>query len=155
MALYGILLLEWLFIRPLKVPYESLAFGANDFVPMMEWATRLEEKVRAHVSIAPMLKYALALVIIGIPAGFYLRLLLREIHVVARSILVLVLPLMLFGCRELAGRGTIDIDMCFLFLVGSLAGILLYHIIVLLFDVVANRKFMDVRSRNSGGGLRF
>lgn len=154
-ALYGILLLEWLFIQPMKAPYESLPFGANDFVPMMEWATRLEETLRAHASIAPMLKYALALMIMGVPAGFYLRLVLREIHVVARSILVLVLPLLLFGCRELASRGIMDIDVCFLFLVGSLFGILLYHIIVLLFDVVANRKFMDVRSRNSGGGLRF
>lgn len=155
MVLYGIILLEKLFIQPMEAPYESLAFGANDFVPMMEWATRLEETLRAQASITPILKYALALIIMGMPAGFYLRLLLREIHVVARSILVLVLPVILFGCRQLVGRGIIDIDMCFLFLVGSLFGIFLYHIIVLLFDVVANRKFMDARSKNSSRGLQF
>ena len=155
MVLYGMILLERLFIQPMEAPYESLAFGANDFVPMMEWATRLEETLRAQASIAPILKYALALIIMGAPAGFYLRLLLREIHVVARSILVLALPLLLFGCRQLAGRGIIDVDMCFLFLVGSLFGILLYHVIVLLFDVVANRKFMDARSKNSSKGLQF
>ncbi len=155
MVLYGIILLERLFIQPMEAPYESLAFGANDFVPMMEWATRLEEALRVKVSTAPILKYALALIVMGMPAGFYLRLLLREIHVVARSILVLVLPVILFGCRQLFGRGIIDIDMCFLFLVGSLLGILLYHIIALLFDVVANRKFMDARSKNSSRGLQF
>lgn len=155
MVLYGIILLERLFIQPMEAPYESLAFGANDFVPMMEWATRLEETLRAQASTAPILKYALTLIVMGMPAGFYLRLLLREIHVVARSILVLVLPVILFGCRQLVGRGIIDIDMCFLFLVGSLLGILSYHIIVLLFDVVANRKFMDARSKNSSRGLQF
>lgn len=155
LILYGLVLLEQLFIQPMETPYESLAFGANDFVPMMEWATRLEETIRAQASIAPILKYALALIIMGAPAGFYLRLLLREIHVMARSILVLVLPVLLFGCRQLVGRGIIDVDMCFLFLVGSLVGILFYHIIVLLFDVVANRKFMDARSKNSSRGLQF
>lgn len=155
MVLYGLLLLEWIFIRPLAAPYESLAFGANDFVPMMEWATRLEEAVRAHREIAPIIKYAATLILFGVPAGFYLRLLLREMHMLLRSFLVLLLPFVLFGCKNLFGRGAIDVDMCFLFLVGCLIGILLYHIISLLFNVIANRKFMDARLKNSGGGLQF
>lgn len=153
LVIYGIIMLDRLFVRPLMPPYPDMAFGAHDFVPFMEFASRIEEYLREGKSILPILKYALQMCCFGIPLGFYLRLYLRNIVRFMRIFLIFAIPLLIELLQNLTGRGRGAIDDYCMALVGIVIGIILYYFLNFLFRNTAHHDFLRRDNRRLGKGL--
>ena len=73
LIIYAIALVKLLFVTPLLPPYETMDFGAHNFIPFMATGNYIEDALSHHASITKMITYMLEMIVLGIPAGFYIR----------------------------------------------------------------------------------
>ena len=70
LIIYAIALVKLLFVTPLLPPYETMDFGAHNFIPFMATGNYIEDALSHHASITKMITYILEMIVLGIPAGF-------------------------------------------------------------------------------------
>ena len=144
-VIYLLVLIKQYFLTPVVPPYEELSFGAHDVVPFMSTATYIEETARSGKSLLPIGLYILELVCFGIPFGYYATVYLRRLKFLLRLFIVLAFPAIFEGLQYATGLGRCDIDDYVFFLIGTVIGIVLFHIMYAVFVHVANRDFTTDR----------
>lgn len=137
------------FLTPILPPYDALPFGAHNFVPFMATAMWFEDGIRGNWLLDPMLFYIAKMICMGIPCGFFLRIYCRRLHVAARVMIFIAVPVTLELLQYATNCGRGDIDDVALSLIGILIGVILFHITNHVFQTVSYREFALGRSQES------
>ena len=140
------LIIKLLFVTPLLPPYETMDFGAHNFIPFMATGNYIEDALSHHASITKMITYILEMIVLGIPAGFYIRVFLRNHSITPRIFTYLFLPFLLEFIQFLTGIGRADIDDYTFYLIGILVGIAIYYIVYRISYEVHKRDFLEDRT---------
>ena len=146
LIIYAIALVKLLFVTPLLPPYETMDFGAHNFIPFMATGNYIEDALSHHASITKMITYMLEMIVLGIPAGFYIRVFLRNHSITPRIFTYLFLPFLLEFIQFLTGIGRADIDDYTFYLIGILVGIAIYYIVYRISYEVHNRDLLEDRT---------
>lgn len=146
LIIYAIALVKLLFVTPLLPPYETMDFGAHNFIPFMATGNYIEDALSHHASITKMSTYILEMIVLGIPAGFYIRVFLRNQSITPRIFTYLFLPFLLEFIQFLTGIGRADIDDYTFYLIGILVGIAIYYIVYRISYEVHKRDFLEDRT---------
>lgn len=146
LVVYAIALVKLLFVTPLLPPYEAMDFGAHNFIPFMATGNYIESALSHHASITKMITYIIELIVLGIPAGFYIRVFLRNHSIAPRIFTYLFLPFVFEFIQFLTGIGRADIDDYTFYLIGILIGIAIYHIVYRISYEVHKRDFLEDRT---------
>ena len=146
LIIYAIALVKLLFVTPLLPPYETMDFGAHNFIPFMATGNYIEDALSHHASITQMITYILEMIVLGIPAGFYIRVFLRNNSITPRIFTYLFLPFLLEFIQFLTGIGRADIDDYTFYLIGILVGIAIYYIVYRISYEVHKRDFLEDRT---------
>lgn len=146
LIIYAIALVKLLFVTPLLPPYETMDFGAHNFIPFMATGNYIEDALSHHASITKMITYILEMIVLGIPAGFYIRVFLRNQSITPRIFTYLFLPFLLEFIQFLTGIGRADIDDYTFYLIGILVGIAIYYIVYRISYEVHKRDFLEDRT---------
>lgn len=146
---YLFILVKEYFLTPILPPYDTLPFGAHNFVPFMATAMWFEDGIRGNWILDPMLFYIAKMICMGVPSGFFLRIYCRRMHLVFRLMIFFAVPITLELLQYATGCGRGDIDDVAMSLIGTLIGVILFHITNNIFQVVGNREFAMGRSQES------
>ena len=146
LIIYAIALVKLLFVTPLLPPYETMDFGAHNFIPFMATGNYIEDALSHHASITKMITYMLEMIVLGIPAGFYIRVFLRNHSITPRIFTYLFLPFLFEFIQFLTGIGRADIDDYTFYLIGILVGIAIYYIVYRISYEVHKRDFLEDRT---------
>lgn len=146
LIIYAIALVKLLFVTPLLPPYETMDFGAHNFIPFMATGNYIEDALSHHASITKMITYMLEMIVLGIPAGFYIRVFLRNHSITPRIFAYLFMPFLLEFIQFLTGIGRADIDDYTFYLIGILVGIAIYYIVYRISYEVHKRDFLEDRT---------
>lgn len=146
LLIYAFALIKQYYLTPIIPPYESLAFGAQNFVPYMATGSYLEEIIRMGQSPTSILCFLAEMIILFIPFGFYMRAYSGKWPFILRLFCYLAFPLILEISQYLFGIGRGHIDDYVSALIGTLIGILIYHAINSIFRIVAGRSFATERT---------
>ncbi len=146
LIIYAIALVKLLFVTPLLPPYETMDFGAHNFIPFMATGNYIEDALSHHASITKMITYMLEMIVLGIPAGFYIRVFLRNHSITPCIFTYLFLPFLLEFIQFLTGIGRADIDDYTFYLIGILVGIAIYYIVYRISYEVHKRDFLEDRT---------
>jgi len=111
----------------------------------MATAEHIEETLRNGQSIAPVIIYVTEIACFGVPFGYFSRIYLRNRHFLVRLFACFAFPLVLELLQQVTGLGRCAIDDYVIFLIGVVAGNVLYHIMNSLFVSVATRDFTTDR----------
>ena len=149
--LFGICYIPALVIRsffiPLEFPYTFTGKEISLF-PFLATATHIEDFIYTGVGIEALLVYIIHILLLFLPIGFYGAVLLKELPVLPKLFLSLILPVLPEGIAWLT-RGTFIMDACIFRFLGILSGILLYQLINYLFRLVTRESFLYERNRYS------
>ncbi len=129
------------FLTPITPPYQELPFGAHNFVPFMTTASYIEFTKYNDIVLAPLIRYIVQMVAMGVPIGFFLRVYGSQFPFVLRLIAYFAVPILLECLQEITGRGWGDIDDVSMSLVGVLIGILLFYLFNWISHSVSNKEF--------------
>lgn len=146
--LYILVILKQYFITPIVPPYDSLAFGAHDFVPFMATAGHIEEMLSTGQSMTPIIIYISELICLGVPFGYFARVYLKEMHFMLQLVIYIAFPLLLEILQYMTGLGRGDIDDYVMFIIGAVVGIIAYQLMNSLFINVTTRDFTADRNRH-------
>lgn len=146
LVIYAIALVKLLFVTPLLPPYDTMRFGAHNFIPFMATGNYIEDALSHHASISKMITYIFELIVLGIPAGFYIRVFLKDHSITVRIFGYLLLPFIFEFIQFLTGIGRADIDDYTFYLIGILLGIAIYHIVYRISYEVHKRDFLEDRT---------
>lgn len=92
-------------------------FGAHNFIPFMATGNYIEDALSHHASITKMITYILEMIVLGIPAGFYIRVFLRN-HSITPRISHICSAISAWFIQFLTGIGRADIDDYTFYLIG-------------------------------------
>lgn len=144
-VIYILAILKQYFITPFIPPYDAPEFGARIFVPFMATAEYIEQTVRTGQSLMPVIVYIAEIACFGVPFGYFSRIYLRKRHFIIRLFACFLFPLVLELMQHFTGLGRCAIDDYVIFLIGVVAGTVLYHIMNRLFISVTTRDFTTDR----------
>lgn len=147
--LFLFIIVKEYFLTPILPPYDTLPFGAHNFVPFMATAMWFEDGIRGNWVLDPMLYYIAKMICMGIPCGFFLRIYCHRMHLVLRIMIFAAIPVILELLQYASGCGRGDIDDVALSLIGTLIGDILFHITNYVFQSISNREFTLGRSQES------
>ena len=137
------------FLTPIEPPYEEMPFGAHNFVPFMATATYIESALYSNTSLTPLFLYMAEMICMGIPIGFFCRIYFNRVFFFFRLVIYFAIPILLEVIQDASGLGRGDIDDVTMTLFGILLGTLLFHLMNVIYQWVANRDFMLSRSQTS------
>lgn len=146
LTVYLIAVIKQFFITPVFPPYESLSFGAHNFIPFMATGEYIETALADNINLGPMITYIFEIIVFSIPFGFYAKIYTRNLPVCARISFYISIPLILELLQHISGYGRSDIDDFTLMIIGTALGVAIYHIIDLVSYSVNKRKFLESRT---------
>lgn len=135
------------FIIPLEFPY-TFSGREVSLMPFMETATHIEDFIYTGVGINALLSYIVHILFLFLPVGFYGALLLKQLSMLPKALLCLVIPACIEGVIWLT-KGTFVIDACIFRFFGILLGIIAYKTINQLFRFYTREDFLYERNRYS------
>lgn len=143
---YGLALIKQYYLTPIVPPYQAGGFGAQNFVPFMATGSYLENTLRSDGNLFPLLCYLAEMICLYIPFGYYLRAYLRKKPFILRLFFYLAFPAIMELSQYILALGRAHIDDYALALLGTLMGVLLFHIMNGIFHMVSGRDFMASRN---------
>lgn len=146
LIVYAIALIKLLFVTPLLPPYDMMKFGAHNFIPFMATGNYLENALSQNADIGKMISYILQLIVLGIPAGFYAKVFFRKFPIYIRIAIYMLVPFFLELLQYITGIGRADIDDYTFYLIGSIIGIGIYHLVYSISYEVHKRDFLEDRT---------
>jgi len=144
-VIYILAIFKQYFVTPFMPPYDAPEFGARLFVPFMVTAECIEENIRTGQSLVPVIVYILEIACFGVPFGYFSRIYLRKRHFIIRLFACFAFPLVLELFPPPTRLRRRAIDDYVIFLIGIVAGTILYHIMNGLFLSVTTRDFTTDR----------
>lgn len=146
LAVYFIAIIKQLFITPFLPPYDSMSFGAHNFVPFMATGSYIETAISNGADLHQIIVYILEMIVLAIPFGFYAKVYCRSFPLLGRLAVYLGIPFLLEALQYLTGIGRADIDDYTLALIGTIIGIAVYHIIYRVSYETHKRDFLEDRT---------
>lgn len=146
LVVYCIAIIKQLFVTPLLPPYDSLSFGAHNFVPFMATGSYLERALSNGEDITEMLIYIMEIIALAIPFGFYARVYCRKLPFLLRLLIYIVTPFLFEALQYLTGIGRADIDDYALAMIGTIIGTVIYHIVYYISYESHKRDFLEDRT---------
>lgn len=146
LAVYLLAIVKQMFLTPFLPPYDSLSFGAHNFVPFMATGSYIEEAVSNGTSLHQIIVYIAEMIVLAIPFGFYAKVYCRNFPFLGRLAVYLGVPFLLEAIQYLTGIGRADIDDYALSLIGTVIGIVIYHIIYRISYEANKRDFLEDRT---------
>ncbi|MDD7403849.1 MAG: VanZ family protein [Butyribacter sp.] len=146
LVIYAIGIIKQFFVTPLLPPYDSLPFGAHNFIPFMATGNYLETALSQNESIHQMVVYILEMIVLAIPFGFYAKVYTRNFPFPARLAIYLGCPLAIELLQYVTGNGYGDIDDYSLTIIGTAIGIAIYHIVQAISYGLNKRNFLEDRT---------
>ncbi|MCR5354261.1 MAG: VanZ family protein [Lachnospiraceae bacterium] len=145
LVFYALILIKQYFVTPIKPPYASESFGAHNFIPYMSTGQYIENTVKAGTELRTEMYFLLELLFLGLPAGFLISYSWRTMHILLRIILYIAIPTVFELAQYAYGVGTGSIDDVCTFVIGEVIGIILFHLLDIIFEYVHKRHFMEPR----------
>lgn len=145
--IYIFVIVKQYFITPIVPPYQKLSFGAHNFVPFMATASYIEHALKTGTNLTEFILYAAELICLGIPFGYLIRVALRKLNLIIRTIIYILFPVSLEVMQYKTNLGRGDIDDCVFLIIGILIGVILFHIMNTIFQTIATRDFMISRTQ--------
>lgn len=146
LVVYCIAIIKQFFVTPFLPPYDSLPFGAHNFVPFMATGNYIEDALAQGQDIIEMIVYIIEMIVLAIPFGFYAKVYCRNFPFLVRLFIYLVIPFLLEGIQYLTGIGRADIDDYSFILIGTVIGIIIYHIVYYVSYEAHKRDFLEDRT---------
>lgn len=146
LIVYFIGITKQFFVTPLLPPYQSLEFGAHNFIPFMATGNYLETALSNGEDITPMIVYIIEIIVFCIPFGFYAKVYTRNYPIIARFAIYLGIPLIVEVLQYITGIGRGDIDDYALSLIGTIIGIAIFHVVNHISYGINKRDFLENRT---------
>lgn len=146
LIVYIIGIAKQFFITPLLPPYETLEFGAHNFIPFMATGNYIETALSNGGNINQMIIYIVEIIVFSIPFGFYAKVYARNYPVIIRIALYLGIPFVMEILQYITGIGRGDIDDYALTVIGTIIGIAIFHIVNHVSYGVNKRDFLEDRT---------
>ncbi len=146
LLVYLIAVIKQFFVTPLLPPYETLTFGAHNFVPFMATGSFIEVALTSGKGLERIIIYIIELIVMAIPFGFYAKVYCRNFPFLGRLAVYLLVPFFLELIQYITGIGRADIDDYTLALIGTVIGIIIYHIIYRISYETHKRDFLEDRT---------
>lgn len=86
------------------------------------------------------------MIALAIPFGFYVKVYCRNLPLLIRIAVYLIIPFLLEAIQYLSGIGRADIDDYTLGMIGTVIGIIIYHIIYYISYNTHKRDFLEDRT---------